>query len=211
MDEKRKEYMKKWREENKDKVKNYANSDKAKDYRKKLYHENKDLLLKKQKEYRDNNKRVYTEEQKIAKKEYWLNNKERLKLRVNEYYKIRRKTDLIFNIKTLITGSIGKALRNGGYTKKSRTHEILGCSYEQFIKHIEKQWCLPHNLDTNGNVWMTWDNHGKYNGELNYGWDIDHKTPLSSAMIEEDIIKLNHYTNLQPLCSFTNRYIKKDN
>ena len=25
-----------------------------------------------------------------------------------------------------------------------------------------------------------------------------------------DIYKLNHYTNLQPLCSYTNRYIKKD-
>lgn len=58
---------------------------------------------------------------------------------------------------------------------------------------------------------MTWDNHGKYNGELNYGWDIDHIIPTSSANTEEELIKLNHYTNLQPLCSYVNRYVKKNN
>lgn len=55
---------------------------------------------------------------------------------------------------------------------------------------------------------MTWENHGKYNGELNYGWDIDHKIPLSSAKTEDEIYKLNHFSNLQPLCSKINRDIK---
>ena len=44
-----------------------------------------------------------------------------------------------------------------------------------------------------------------------YMWDIDHIIPVSSAKREEEIIKLNHYTNLQPLCSKINRYIKKNN
>jgi hypothetical protein len=57
-------------------------------------------------------------------------------------------------------------------------------------------------------IWMSWNNYGLYNGELNYGWDIDHIVPLDSEETEEDIIKLNHYTNLQPLCSYTNRHIK---
>ena len=39
---------------------------------------------------------------------------------------------------------------------------------------------------------------------------LDHVVPLSTAKKEEDIIKLNHYTNLQPLCSKINRDIKKD-
>jgi hypothetical protein len=58
--------------------------------------------------------------------------------------------------------------------------------------------------------WMTWENRGLYNGELSYGWDIDHIIPISSAKTEEEIIKLNHYSNLQPLCSKINRDIKKD-
>ena len=38
---------------------------------------------------------------------------------------------------------------------------------------------------------MSWDNYGK--------WHIDHIIPLSSAKTEQDILKLCHYTNLQPL------------
>jgi len=41
-------------------------------------------------------------------------------------------------------------------------------------------------------------------------WDIDHIIPLSAAETEEDIIRLNHHKNLQPLCSKVNRYIKRD-
>lgn len=37
-----------------------------------------------------------------------------------------------------------------------------------------------------------------------------HIIPISSATNEEELIKLNHYTNLQPLCSKVNRDIKKD-
>ena len=56
---------------------------------------------------------------------------------------------------------------------------------------------------------MTWDNYGKYNGSFNYGWDIDHIIPTSSAKNEDDVYRLNNYTNLQPLCSKINRDIKK--
>lgn len=44
---------------------------------------------------------------------------------------------------------------------------------------------------------MTLENHGE--------WEMDHKTPLASAKTEEEIIKLNHYTNFQPLWRFDNR------
>ena len=60
---------------------------------------------------------------------------------------------------------------------------------------------------------MTWENHGNWNGipsELNTAWDIDHITPTSSAKTEEELLKLNHYSNLQPLCSYTNRIMKRN-
>ena len=56
---------------------------------------------------------------------------------------------------------------------------------------------------------MTWENHGKYNNSEGYGWDIDHIIPISMAKTEEDVIKLNHYSNLQPLCSKINRNVKR--
>ena len=62
---------------------------------------------------------------------------------------------------------------------------------------------------------MTWENQGTFNGlpptDLNQCWDIDHITPISTAQTPDEVIKLNHYTNFQPLCSFTNRWIKRDN
>jgi hypothetical protein len=39
---------------------------------------------------------------------------------------------------------------------------------------------------------MKWDNLGTY-------WQIDHILPVSLAMNEEDVLTLNHYSNLQPL------------
>jgi hypothetical protein len=50
----------------------------------------------------------------------------------------------------------------------------------------------------------------KCNGQLNYGWDMDHIVPMSSAKTEEEVIRLNNYLNFQPLCSYVNRVIKKD-
>ena len=57
---------------------------------------------------------------------------------------------------------------------------------------------------------MNWDNYGNYNGTLDFGWDVDHIIPISSAKTEEELYTLNHYTNMRPLCSYTNRYIKRN-
>jgi hypothetical protein len=61
---------------------------------------------------------------------------------------------------------------------------------------------------------MNWDNYGNPKDgiyEINKTWDIDHIKPITTGKTEEDILKLNHYTNLQPLCSYTNRFIKRNN
>jgi hypothetical protein len=115
----------------------------------------------------------------------------------------RYKTDSLFKLTCAIRSNIKAYIIRVQPTrqnKKAKTPVILGCNYFQFREHIEKQFSAG----------MTWDNYGLYNGELNYGWDIDHIIPLSSAKTEEDILRLNHHQNLQPLCSKVNRYIKKD-
>ncbi len=114
---------------------------------------------------------------------------------------MRRQIDPLYKLTTSIRASIRHSLKNKGYTKKSRTYQILGCSFEDFKQHIEKQF----------EPWMNWANHGLYNGEFDYGWDYDHKIVISSAKTEEDIIRLNHYTNFQPLCTYKNRVLKRNN
>jgi hypothetical protein len=148
--------------------------------------------------------KVLTEEQKLKKKLYWKEyrqiHKDRYRINHRIYKNLKKETDPVFKLKERCRTIIGNSIRRNGYTKKSRTHEILGCSYEDFKNHIELQF----------QTWMNWDNYGLYNGELNYGWDIDHIVPCASAKTEEELLKLNHYTNLRPLCSHINRNIKRD-
>jgi hypothetical protein len=144
-------------------------------------------------------------------KEYYDKNRETLlpallkrqkknKNKRNERYRIKYNTDPKYKLKHNIKRAILKGLH--GQTKKSRTLEILGCSIDEFKKHIESKW----------ENWMNWKNYGKYKkGMKNYGWDLDHIIPISTANTPEEIMKLNHYTNIQPLCSYINRYIKKNN
>ena len=96
------------------------------------------------------------------------------------------------NTRNIIWQSFKRAC-NGTYKKSDKTENILGCTIPKFIEHLQ-------SLFTEG---MTLEN----NGNCEECWHIDHKIPLASAVTEEDIIKLCHYTNLQPLWSREN--IKK--
>jgi len=61
------------------------------------------------------------------------------------------------------------------------------------------------------NCWMSWKNYGNPKDgifELNKTWDIDHIVSTSSSKNEDELLKLNHYANLKPLCSYTNGWIK---
>lgn len=50
---------------------------------------------------------------------------------------------------------------------------------------------------------MTWENHGQSN--VCDKWQLDHIIPINSATSEEEMIKLNHYSNFQPLCETENK------
>ena len=76
---------------------------------------------------------------------------------------------------------------------------MVGCTPEFLKEYLEKQF-YPRLITSEV---MTWKNHGFY------GWHIDHIIPLDRAKTLEDIEKLCHYTNLQPLWMEEN--IKKSN
>jgi hypothetical protein len=121
---------------------------------------------------------------------------------INEYRKQKFKNDKLFKMSCTLRSCVNVNLKkNNGYIKKNTNSELLDCSFVFLKSYLESKF----------ESWMDWENHGLYNGELNYGWDIDHIIPLSSAKNEEELLKLFHYTNLQPLCSKINRYVKKDN
>lgn len=138
-----------------------------------------------QKEYQKNNK------EKIKKylTEYNLKNKDRKNERSRVYNAKRKSEDPVYkfkiNVRSMVYCSF-KRFTNRKYIKSKKTEEILGCDMDFFVKHIS-------NLFTEG---MTIGNHGE--------WHLDHITPLASANTEEEIIKLNHYTNIQPLWAADN-------
>ena len=173
------------------------NRDYKNEYSLKNYHNNKEFYSNKSKEYREKNRERLNENKKSWDKSRPIEEKRRYR---NEYSKKKKKEDMIYNLKCHMRSYISLILKNKGFNKNSRTSEILGCSFDEFKLYLESKF----------EDWMTWENKGLYNGELNYGWDIDHIIPSSTAKNENDIYHLSHYSNLQPLCSKTNRDIKKD-
>jgi len=120
---------------------------------------------------------------------YWVNGscKKCVLLRQKDRYE----NDPVYLLKNKIYGRVRRALTDQGFFKKSKTNEILGCSWEEFRTHIENKF-----IDG-----MSWKNKKL--------WHIDHIVPMSRGKTEEEIIKLNHYTNLQPLWA-TDNLIKSD-
>ncbi|MDD4242758.1 MAG: hypothetical protein PHG08_00460 [Bacilli bacterium] len=135
------------------------------------------------KEWRKNN----PEYDKEHSKQYRESNPEYMK----EYFKNRRKNDPLFKLSGNIRNLINVVFKNSGYKKSSRTSAILGCTYEEFQLHIEKQFADG----------MHWGNQGK--------WHLDHIYPVSRAVDEQHLLQLNHYTNFQPLWAEEN--LKKGN
>ena len=173
------DYHKKFREKNPDYVKNYYKNNKTKmiESVKKHYNKYRDSLLSKK---RNSSLKYYYENIEIIKeknKEYNKNNREKR----NIYISNRKKNDPIYRLSFIVRNRVRSYLKKNNITKNDKTFDIVGCSPEFLKEYLETKFIEG----------MSWDNHGK--------WHIDHKIPLSSAKTEEEMYKLCHYTNLQPL------------
>jgi hypothetical protein len=124
--------------------------------------------------YVNNNK----EKVKQAKKE-WFNKNPTYQ---NEWAVNRYKKDYLFRLMNIMRARTRLFFESKNIEKKGSTFEIIGCTPEYLKEYIEKKF-------TDG---MNWDLVGQY-------IHIDHIIPLSSAETEEEVYKLCHYTNLQPL------------
>ena len=168
-----------------------------KEYAKKYRETNKVKISERVKEWSVNNR----DKRRISNYNWRDNNPEKVRVTKNNYNKNRKIIDNLFKLKINLRTMINNSFRKRNLFKNSKTNDILGCSYEEFKNYLESKF----------ESWMNWNNHGKYDGSFNSGWDVDHIVPISNAKTEDDVIRLNHYTNLQPLCSKINRDIKKSN
>jgi len=192
----------KYKDLNKDRIENYKkewyieNKEDILTNSKENYKKNKEIINKRSRDYVNNNKEVISEYQKS----YYNKNKNIIREYKRVYSSERSKTDLLFKLKNNISSLIRVSMKKVGFKKHSKSIDILGCNIEEFRLYIESKF----------EPWMNWDNHGKYNGEYSSGWDIDHIIPISTSKNEDEIVVLNHYTNLRPLCSRVNRNDKRN-
>lgn len=125
----------------------------------------------------------YNKKYKKERKEYlikWRKDNPILKKYQREYKRKASPQDrVIYNLRNRVYKLLLKDY------KGQKTIELIGCSKEGFMLHLEKQFTPK----------MNWDNYGGY-------WEVDHILPLSKG-------GTIHYENSQPLTVTENR--KKSN
>jgi len=160
-----------------------------KDYSKK----NAVKIKQKDKEYHKNNK----EKRKEQSKKYREKHREKINKYMNKWYKEKRKTDFLFRLRGNISANIKESLKIKGYTKRNKTYTILKCEFDFFMNWL-------NGVASNGYTYGVGNLH------------LDHVVPSSLAETEDELILLNHYSNLQLLSadenqSKGNRYVNPTN
>lgn len=173
------EKQKKWADKNKDKVKATFDAwkEKNKDYFSKL---NSNMSKEEREKLNSRARKRYAANPDIGRektKSFRESNPEKVRNSYNKWLKKTPLNMLSTSVRRLIRSSIGRL----GYTKRSKSHEILGCDWEFFKSHIERQFAKG----------MTWENRSEFH--------IDHIVPIATATTEEEVIALNHFTNLRPM------------
>lgn len=114
---------------------------------------------------------------------WYAKNKDKRREYSRKYKTKRLKDDVAFWLKHAIRSRLNIALRRQ-YASGSAIDD-LGCSIDEFVRHIESQF-VPG---------MSWENRG------NKGWHIDHIIPLAAFDLKDPQQRRQacHYTNMQPL------------
>lgn len=166
---------------------------------------NYNLLINPEKirKYQRDNHYKYKEKRKAYRKQWGLNNpgyqKEWQKVNtdhikqysriyrkknqqtINEKDRLRRKKNPLYKMAVYLRIRTRRLVKTKGFKKKYKFEEYIGCSKVELKVYIEQKFKSG----------MSWENYGQ--------WHIDHIIPLVSAKTIDDLYKLCHYTNLQPL------------
>jgi len=114
---------------------------------------------------------------------------------INNQKRFKHRTTPEIRLRSSLIGRRNTILKKQGTTKAGSSLELLGCSIEEWMSHLESTW-------TEG---MSWDNY------TFDGWHVDHIRPCSSfdMIIPEEQFKCFHWSNTQALWGIDN--IKKSN
>lgn len=123
-------------------------------------------------------------------KEYYNKNKEVILERLRKRDVKKRKEDDYYRLRYNLSHNLRECLKRADKSKNNSVSDYVGCTMKELIHHLNSN---PYGF--------------KYGDK---GIDIDHIIPTSKAKDEEQLKQLFHYTNLQLLPSYYNRYIKKD-
>lgn len=167
----------------------YRNRERILARRKKRYHSDpewREQVLRENKDWHVANPEGHrTRMRKWRNKNRAANNR-----RASEYAARRKRTDPVYRFACSVRTRFGNAIRNG--TKGGRLAELLGCSVEKAMAHIEAQF----------EPGMTWKNYGRQT------WHIDHIRPLASFPdLLHDAAQQRaacHFTNLRPMWASEN-------
>ena len=166
-----------YREANKEKIAKQNNAH---------YQANKEKMIERVKAHYQANKEKIAEQKKAHYQAY----KEKILERGKAYASQRKKSDPLFKLTCSYRNSCYRAFKSIGQKKNNSSLKLLGLkTWQELTKHFESKF---YDHPKTGEK-MTFDNHGVH------GWHVDHIIPLFTAKTEEDVIKLCHYTNLQPL------------
>ena len=184
------EYQKKYRAENKERLKSAGI-----EYKKRPDVAER-IRNKESSEERKSQKREYMKKEYKDNKDKFLD-RNRVFRKQNPDYPATRSRRLYrecpqHKMRVLLRNRLNLAIKNN--SKKGSAVSNLGCSIDEFIRFIEQKFTVE----------MTWDNWGKV-------WHLDHITPLSRFDLSDEIqfAKACHYTNMQPLFAIDN--LKKGN
>lgn len=194
------ERTRRWKLENKDKVR-AARKRHVKKYSEKI--------KKEAKKYREEHleyKKEWYKQHKVEAKEWWNNRSKEQKQAKAEYNKVwkkdRYKNNNNYKIRCIISSAVRRSLK--GMKKGDSIKNILGYTIEELKEHLEHQF----------EDWMNWDNLGLTANKEKETWQIDHIIPVNTFNIkeigDEEFRKCWALDNLRPLDSYINNRRPKD-